>query len=129
MMRAGLATALLCAAFILLMYGVGAAQDGHRHPPQDANAHEEFYKHLTRPDIPDAKPGSCCSGFDCYPTAAQYREGRWFALRREDQTWIVVPEERVVVREDQLARRPNMEATLCALPHMTYCFVPPQSGI
>lgn len=124
-------------AALLLLLGswllvVGAthsvkAQD-HRHPPEHAQAHYDFYWHLTRPDIPNSQPGSCCGKGDCAPTSARYVNGRWEALR-SDGVWIVVPEERVVTNQEQLARRPDMQAVLCALPSFTYCFVPPQSGI
>jgi hypothetical protein len=112
----------------LLASGAATAQD-HRHPPQDAQAHATFYWHLTRPDQPNAMPGSCCGMGDCYPAPARYVNGRWEALRREDRAWIVVPNERVVTREDQLARRTDHQATLCATPTFTYCFVAPQTGI
>lgn len=122
---------ILVVTMLWMAVGIGQSkgQDGHHHPPQDADAHEQFYQHLTRPDIPDAPPGSCCSGYDCYSTPARYQNGRWMALRREDRTWIEIPESKIVVREDQLARRPDMTATLCATPYTLYCFVEPQSGI
>lgn len=122
-MRAHLATVLL-ALFMAPVF----AQD-HHHPPQDADAHEVFYRHLTRPDFPEPVPGSCCGKGDCYPTPARFRGGQWEALRREDQAWVAIPAERVVTREDELALRPDHQATLCAMPSFIYCFVPPQTGI
>lgn len=119
-------TALVLAALVLVCTPAPAQE--HHHPPQDADAHETFYRHLKRPDIEGALPGSCCGKHDCYATPARYVNGQWQALRREDQVWIVVPEERVVTREEELALRPDHQAVLCALPTFTYCFVPPQSG-
>lgn len=116
--------ALLAATCIPAM-----GQDGHRHPPQDVEAHKSFYWYLTRPDIENAQRGSCCGDGDCYPTPARFVNGQWQALRREDQQWIAIPESRVVTREDELARRPDQQATLCATVSTLYCFVPPQAGI
>lgn len=125
---AGLAT--LAFIWIAFLISVATAQE-HRHPPQDADAdaHATFYWYLTRPDIEGSNPGSCCGSGDCYPTPARYVNGQWEALRREDRVWIIIPPERVVTRRDELARRPDHQATLCALPHMTFCFVPPSTGI
>lgn len=117
------------AALVVLCLSTAAAQDGHRHPEHDMEAHKSFYWYLTRPDIPNAMRGSCCGDGDCYSTPARTVNGRWQALRREDQQWIDIPEERVVTREDELARRPDHQATLCALPSFTYCFVPPLGGV
>lgn len=105
-------------------------QSGHRHPDGDLDAHKSFYWWLTRPDIPGSQPGSCCGDGDCYPTRArQGPDGQWQALRREDNVWVDIPENRIVTREDQLALRPTYEATLCAFPHMIYCFVAPEGGV
>jgi hypothetical protein len=115
---------------MLCVAGTALSQDGHRHPPADARAHHEFYYWLTRPDIPNSQPGSCCGSGDCYSTQARQGPlGQWQALRREDRVWIDIPEERIVTRQDQLSLRPTYEATLCALPHMTYCCVPPEGGV
>lgn len=103
------------------------AQDGDRHPQQDIDAHRSFYWYLTRPDIPDAPRGSCCSDGDCYSTPARFENGSWWALRREDRRWIEVPSWRVVTREDELVRRTDTRATLCATVNTTYCFVPPET--
>ena len=120
---------LAVVAALALLCLPAPAQEGHHHPPQDASAHEMFYRHLSRPDIEGAYPGSCCNNHDCYVTAARYRNGQWEALRREDRVWIEIPENKIVTREDELARRPDHQAVLCALPHVLYCFVAPQTGI
>lgn len=114
----------------LLFLTLAAGQDGHRHPASDAESHHSFYYWLTRPDIPNSLPGSCCSDGDCYSTKARRGPlGQWQALRREDRVWIDIPEERIVTRQNELALRPTYEATLCALVHMTFCFVPPVGGV
>lgn len=81
------------------------------------------------------QPGTqmpCCSGGDepgdCYPTDAKFRNGVWFALRREDQKWIAVPENKVTDQH-------TYDAHLCAPPpspwnkdDVVYCFSPPTPG-
>lgn len=94
------------------------------HSPEHTQLHEQFYRHLLRPDIPNPQPGSCCGGMDCYPTTAEVRGGQWWALRREDKTWIEIPSERVIRDENS----PDGRAHLCATIDYTYCFVPPPSG-
>lgn len=119
----------ILALCLLVLASSVAAQDGHRHPQSDLEAHKSFYWYLTRPDIPAAPRGSCCSDGDCYATPARIQDGRWWALRREDRQWIEIPEYRVVTRPDELARRPDHQATLCAVPTFIYCFVPPEGGV
>lgn len=124
--------AVAAALAVLCLCTATAAQEHHQHPPGDADAHSLFYQHLTRPDIQGSYPGSCCSGMDCYSTPARFSEGQWWALRREDRVWIAIPPERIVTREDELARRPTYEATLCAqgpAGGFVYCFVPPEGGV
>ena len=96
-----------------------------QHPPEHAQLHDEFYYQLIRPDVPNARPGSCCGGADCYPVQAEFRSGNWWALRREDKTWIEVPNERVIRNEIS----PDGRAHLCATLNFTYCFIPPPSGV
>lgn len=120
---------VLATLALLCLTSAAAAQHDHRHPPQDARAHETYYYYLTRPDVPNSLPGSCCGSGDCYAAPARFVGDHWEALRREDQVWIEIPNERIVTREDQLARRPTYEATLCATRNFTYCFVRPEGGM
>lgn len=118
-------------AFVFFSVVLSAfGQSGHRHPDEHLAQHGSFYWWLTRPDVPNAQPGSCCGDGDCYPTRARMGPlGQWQALRREDNAWIDIPEERVVTRPDELARRPDYQAHLCAMTHMTFCFVAPEGGV
>ena len=125
----GLAIGIVTVALLWALAHCAVRAEPQTHPPEHQAAHESFYYFLTRPDIPNSARGSCCSGFDCYPTAARIVNGRWQALRREDRAWIVIPESRVVTKEDELERRPDQQATLCATVAFVYCFVPPQTGI
>lgn len=91
----------------------------HHHPPQDAQIHETFYKNWMRPDMPTA---SCCNMQDCYPAEARFTDGKWFAKRREDGRWLVVPAAKV----EQNRSSPDGRNHLCASPYndVPICFVP-----
>jgi len=95
-----------------------------QHPPHEMDNHERFYRYLTRPDQPPVQ-GTCCGNMDCYATAARFRNGHWEAIQRETKLWVVIPDERVVRREDELALRPTNQAFLCATTGFIYCFVAP----
>jgi hypothetical protein len=110
-------------AVLLLLVTAAFAQ--HNHPREHAQLHDQFYHSLIRPDVPNAAPGSCCGGMDCYPTQAEYRGGQWWALRREDKEWIPVPNERVI--RDEIS--PDGRAHLCATVTFVYCFIPAPSGV
>lgn len=121
-MRAVLATlAFVCLAF-------PAVAQSHHHPPQDAQLHESFYRDLKMPDNPKI---GCCSDKDCYPTQAEYRRGAWWAVRREDHSWVRVPGRKVNTEPS-----PDGRAHLCSVPPsagapdpVPFCFVPPGSGV
>ena len=70
-----------------------------------ASAHEQ-YSAWKRKD-----GTSCCGDKDCYQTEARYRDGFWWALRREDKKWLQIPSHLVIpgAANDGLAH-------LCALP-------------
>lgn len=73
---------------------------------------------------------SCCSERDCYATEAQFKDGTWYARRREDGKWLAVPPE-VVLDE----RPADGSAHVCAPAPIysastvtVWCFVPPNNG-
>lgn len=113
-----LALAVLGAATVAL------AQDGH------ARWHH-YYQHWKQPgtDV------SCCNARqtgplgietgDCEPTRAEIRAGTWYAWERHLQTWLPIPEAKII-RE----RNPSTEeAHLCWTPSSgVLCFVPPDTG-
>ena len=117
---------LVMLALVVLVFPAGKvkAQD-HHHPPEHAQLHDQFYRNLIRPDRPGAGPGSCCGNSDCYPVQAEFRQGQWWALRREDNEWIAVPNESVIQNENS----PDGRAHLCATLSVTYCFIRPSDGV
>lgn len=73
---------------------------------------------------PDNRSQSCCSSRDCYSTDARYRDGEWYARRREDGKWLHVPAAKIETERDN----PDGRNHLCALPPITgdnvLCFIP-----
>ncbi len=108
--------------FLLLLMLTPALADGipnppHQHPPQDTAIHERFYSGWMRPDKPNE---SCCNLRDCAPAKSVRRIGnRWEAQRESDDTWVVVPPEKIEQRRDS----PDGRSHLCSRGLSVFCFV------
>jgi hypothetical protein len=68
---------------------------------------DRFYSTWFRPDLPDK---SCCNKNDCYPTKAIFKDGQWWALRRDDDKYLPIPWEKVERNRDS----PDGRSHLCA---------------
>jgi len=66
--------------------------DDHQHPPQDMALHEKFYSTWNVPNNGNERVASCCNLKDCYPTTIKKVGEHWYAQRREDFQWILIPE-------------------------------------
>jgi hypothetical protein len=94
--------------------------------PQIARSHD-IYSDWKQPGT----GMSCCNAVDCYPTEARFEQGQWFALRREDQRWLAIPD-RLVLTD---GATPDGKAHLCAPAPLAeedlriYCFRPPAMGM
>ena len=114
-----LAAVGLAALIALIFYPALVRADDHKHPPQDEEIHEKFYRTWMMPDQPTA---SCCNKHDCYPTEARKIGDRWEAKRREDGRWLVVPPEKI----EQNRSNPDGRNHMCAPPpaygDRVYCF-------
>jgi hypothetical protein len=90
---------LAAAAFAIVVPSIAttASAQEHGHPPADMPIHEKFYSTWNMPDNPAR---SCCNKVDCYPTEATFRDGQWFARRREDGRFIPVPWSKVERNRD-----------------------------
>ncbi len=125
-----MSTPQIAALFVLavLLGGMGSqcarAQDHHP-------LHQNYYRNWHPPDNPNT---SCCDARiekngmvvgDCEPTQARIRDGRRQAWVRQTNSWLVVPDEKIL-RE----RNPNgQDAHLCWTPDRgVICFVPPDTG-
>lgn len=100
-----------------------AAQEQHTHPAADMPIHEKFYSTWYMPDEPSK---SCCNKADCYPTEVKFKDGQWWALRREDQKYIPVPKHKVEMNRDNPDGRnhlcaPSPKATAYP-PDTVFCF-------
>jgi hypothetical protein len=102
-------TSILLAFVIVFFIGATANAQEHHHPKQDEEIHAKFYSTWMMPDDPQR---SCCNRKDCYPTEAQYRNGVWYAKRREDGKWLRVPPEKVEQNRDS----PDGRNHICAPP-------------
>jgi hypothetical protein len=118
MVRTIVATALACAAILLLAWSAPVQADEEHMRLHHADAqHDEWMRSLKRPDT----GGSCCNLRDCNPTDAEWRDGQWWAVLRGQ--WIAIPPEKVLTHPRSL----DGEAWLCASLSSTFvfCFVPP----
>lgn len=108
---AGILLIVLWVALILSSNPARAQE--HRHPPQDAQIHEQFY--LTWKQKMNSV-ASCCNKKDCYPTAAKfdYETGLWKARRREDGKWLWVPRTVYDQSDKNEPRSPDGRSHLCA---------------
>ena len=86
----------------------------HRHPPEDAQSHEQFYKNWTQPDNREA---SCCNLQDCFPTEIKVIEGKLFAKSKWTQRWVYIPPNKI----DREARPYDGQNHACmTLPNAEY---------
>ena len=105
----------------LLMAVAPAFAAGHSHDDEVGRFYETWRK-------PDNRSQSCCSQQDCYITDARFRDGEWYARRREDGKWLHVPAAKIETERDN----PTADSHLCALPPITgdnvLCFIPGWGG-
>jgi hypothetical protein len=103
-----------------------AAQE-HFHPPADVELHHQFYLNWLQPNKGRPRFYGCCNFHDCYPTAIRNVGGTWFARRREDGKWIVVPDERLEQLQSDPRESPDGQSHACMPPpvrgDIVYCAV------
>lgn len=101
------------AALCILVLGAPAAGQEHQHPPRDAQLHDKFYSTWNMPNGGQPRTSSCCSSKDCYPTTIKNVGGVWFAQRREDQAWIMVPDAKVEQNQSDPRESPDGLSHVC----------------
>ncbi len=97
----------------------------HRHPPEHAALHDQFYKTWT---MPHNRAISCCHDEDCKPAQSKLVDGSWYARHTDDDPWTKIPAERVEHERDS----PDGRSHLCGRkygfsgnPEFTvFCFLP-----
>lgn len=116
---------MVCAMALLLHFCSPAARaQEHRHPPEHATIHEEFYAGWYMPDNPTK---SCCNKADCAPAQARFVNGKWQARRESDAAWRPVPPEKIERNRDS----PDGRSHLCApwgQSETVYCFIAGTGG-
>jgi hypothetical protein len=95
-----------------LLPASGQGPEIHHHPGM-STAVDRFYSTWYMPDDPRT---NCCNKQDCYPTEAKFKNGRWWALRREDRKFIPVPWSKV----ERNRNNPDGRNHLCAPAPNTY---------
>ncbi len=112
-------------AFCLLAFALAAlpSQGGehHHHPPEDAALHHRFYVTWNIPNDGKPRKQSCCNRQDCYPTQIKNVGGTYFALRRENQVWVPVPDSKIEHNQSDPREFPDGRNHVC--------MAPPQDGI
>ena len=112
---------------LFLLISTAAAQDHSHHPPQDQRLHDTFYNSWRMPNGGQPRGSSCCSDRDCYPTAIELREGRYYARRREDGAWIQIPRWKLEHTQEDPRESPDGQSHVCMPPpghgNGVYCAV------
>ena len=125
--RHGFVMGAMFGAPILMVLGfvVQARGQEHHHPPQDMEIHRKFYSTWNRPNGGEPRPYSCCNEHDCYPAAFKNVGGTWFALRREDKRWVVIPDNLMEHNQRDPRESPDGRNHVCmqapGLSNQVYC--------
>jgi hypothetical protein len=103
-----------------------ALSQEHHHPPQDAAMHDRFYSSWLIPNGGQQRKSSCCDRKDCYRTQGKFHAGQWWALRREDQNWVLLPNNKLEHNQPDPRESPDGQTHVCMSPPPTstiYCAV------
>jgi hypothetical protein len=88
----------------------------HKHPPEHAQLHEQFYASWNKPNVRSPsgeRTMSCCSKMDCYPAQIRKRGTQFEVLRREDQVWVPVPADLMEHNQPDPRESPDGRAHVC----------------
>src|SRR5690348_11003031 len=88
------------------------AQERH-HPPQDMELHNTFYSTWMIPNNGAVRSKSCCNNIDCYPTEVHRVGDHWFAKRREDGKWILIPDDKIEQNQPDPRESPDGRSHVC----------------
>lgn len=109
-------TRILAAASLLALVGTASTQE-HRHLPEHAGLHDEFYKGWMRPDNPRM---SCCNVQDCAPVEhVERRNGQWWMQRTTDGEWLEIPDQKIERNRDT----PDGRSHMCSSGSLVFCAV------
>lgn len=108
-----LISGIVFVGFLLLLMAALNAY-GAEHDHSDPSIPGEFYETWMIPGGQMGRWQSCCNKLDCYPTAFKQVGGTWFALRREDQRWIPVPDSKLEHMQPDPRESPDGRSHICA---------------
>lgn len=95
---------------------VGVWTIQHEHHPQDKPLHDIFYDKWNVPNQGNPRRYSCCNKQDCYPTPIKFEDGKYWALRREDLKWLLVPQDRLEQLQQDTVESPDHQSHACISP-------------
>lgn len=113
---------MLKAGFLLFILATTPAMtQEHRHPPEHAALHLEFYDRWMRPDN---RSVSCCNRVDCAPVKEARRiNGVWMMERESDGEWMTVPDSKIENYRDDARDSPDGRTHMCSAAAMVFCAV------
>jgi hypothetical protein len=88
----------------------------HQNHPQDLPLHDKFYSTWSQPNNGNRRRVSCCNNQDCYPTNIVLKEGKWWAQRREDLKWMMVPDGKLEHNQPDPRESPDHQSHACISP-------------
>ena len=88
----------------------------HEGHPQDLLLHDKFYSTWNQPNNGNRRRVSCCNNQDCYPTNIVLKEGKWWAQRREDLKWIMIPDGKLEHNQPDPRESPDHQSHACISP-------------
>lgn len=98
--------------FSIVGIRLSQAQD-HSHPASDIELHNKFYSTWDMPNDGNERTKSCCNKRDCYPTPIKFLNGRYYALRREDGMWLIVPTDKLEQNQSDMRDSPDHQSHAC----------------
>lgn len=110
---------LLVAIILLALFATWnpARPQEHRHPPEHAALHDEFYKDWMMPDAPLR---SCCNQQDCAPVQhVERRNGHWWMQRVIDSEWLEIPDAKIEMNRDT----PDGRSHMCSSGASVFCAI------
>jgi len=111
---------LVTAILLLAALRVAFAQE-HRHPPEHAAIHDQFYSKWNRPDN---RFMSCCNQQDCAPVKeVRYWNGALQMRRESDGYWLTIPPEKLEQNYDDARDSPDGGSHLCSIGETVFCAV------
>lgn len=97
----------------------------HQGHPEDMAMHEKFYSTWNMPNYGRPRLSSCCNKNDCYATPIRQVDGKYYARRREDGMWLLIPPNKLEQLQPDERESPDGQSHACIAPpyagNAVYC--------